>query len=288
MKVNRQAPPGLIRMQAEFGSAIRTPFSFTTGRFQCRKEAYPKGIAESITPQTTRDGRARLAVYNEQYWYRLLTVLQKDFPLLSATLGLWNFNQLATAYLDRHPSHSPFLHDLPKRFADFLETHPLGAEPRHRQIAGLEAAILNAFHAPSIPSLDPGALSPRELEILPHVPLAFQPWLSLVEEDGNLMENHLALKEDPDQVPVLREGKGRWAIYRTGSGVEWEAMDALPFELLNRLRRGQPLAAACEAMDAGLEPSEREDFANGLSSWFERWGHLTWFGRPSFEGLVNR
>src|SRR5690606_30990815 len=100
----RNPPRSLALMQGQFGKSIRTPFSFSTGRFECRKDAYPDWADEAIRARKTLTGRDRLSVYNEQYWYRLLTVLQQDYPLLSVTMGLWEFNQLATSYLDQKPS----------------------------------------------------------------------------------------------------------------------------------------------------------------------------------------
>lgn len=288
MKGNSRLPPvGLLLMQAEFGKSIRTPFSFSSGRFQCRKEAYSERVTESITIRGAREGRDRLAVYNEQYWYRLLTVLQQDFPLLAESMGLWTFNQLATAFLDRHPSRSPYLQDLPTGFVDFLRASPVYDIPRLVQIAGLEMAMLKAFHAPTAPPLDPTRLTSGEFELLPQAVLVFQPWFSLVEEDWNLMECRAVLVESRNDVPLFLDRKGYWAVFRNGHTVEWQELDRLQFELLTRLRARQPLGAACDAMADILDPSDGEILSARMSSWFEAWTRLKWFGQPSFEGLVE-
>lgn len=274
-------------MQEEFGQSIRTPFSFSTGRFQCRKEIYSERVTESITTRGAREGRDRLAVYNEQYWYRLLTVLQQDFPLLAESMGLWTFNQLATAFLDRHPSRSPYLQDLPTGFVEFLRASPVYDIPRLVQIADLEMAMLKAFHAPSAPPLDPARLTTGEFELLPQAALVFQPWFSLVEEDWNLMEGRAMLVDGRNKAPIFLDRKGYWAVYRNGHAVEWQELDRLQVNLLRRLGSGQPLGAACEEMADSLEPSDAEQLSAGMSSWFAAWTRLKWFGQPSFESLVE-
>ncbi|MEO6096953.1 MAG: DNA-binding domain-containing protein [Fibrobacteria bacterium] len=283
----RIPPPGLAMMQEQFGKSIRTPFSFSTGRFQCKKHAYSDWAAESINPREAQTGRDRLAVYNEQYWYRLLTVLQNDFPLLAGTMGLWEFNQLATAFLDQQPSRSPYLQNLPNGFVEFLSASPNFNIPRLVQIATLETAFHNAFHAPTAPPLDPAKLSARQLEMLAGAPLVFQPWLSLLEEEWNLMECRTGLVEKGIETPIFIARKGFWAIFRSGNEVEWKELDPLQFNLLNRLRSGQPLGSACEAMAENLDTQEVASLMAQMPSWFETWTRLKWFQQPLLEGLID-
>lgn len=266
--MEKRIPPlELVLIQEQFGKLIRTPFSFSTGRFQSRID--------------------RLVVYNEQYWYRLMTVLQQDFPLLAGTMGLWKFNQLATAFLDQHPSRSPYLQNLPNGFVEFLKTSVIYNTPQLIQIAALEIAMLNAFHAPVVFPLDPSKLSPRELEILADTSLVFQPCFSLLEEDWNLMECRTALEEKKNEVPIVLDRKGYWAVFRNGNDVEWKELDPIPFHLLNRLRAGQPLGLACEAVAENLDSPEVNSLMSKIPSWFETWTRLKWFEQPSFESLIN-
>src|SRR5579859_1188704 len=81
--------------------------------------------ADGQTQQAFRDGRAmadvaeafikpndrltaieRLAIYNRQYWMRLLDCLWDDYPGLRAILGQEKFELLRIAYLCAYPSRS--------------------------------------------------------------------------------------------------------------------------------------------------------------------------------------
>jgi hypothetical protein len=316
MKRERNEPPEeLAAMQEAFARSIRTPFSFETGRFLRRKEAYDDAAAAAIAPRGESDGRDRLAVYNEQYWYRLLTVLQEDFPLLAAAMGYWRFNRLATAYLDRHPSRSPYLAGLPEAFGEFIRAEAGvyvdradGADRIDRadkaegssaeaermiQMAALDLAFHRAFHAPSPPVLDPSRLSPEALASLGERPLPLQPWLDVVREDWNLMENRIALAEGRLEKPAFRKAVSYWAVYRNGDAVEWQALDPERHAILSGLKAGLCLGDACMqaiqgAREAGGAGEGKAAVIQArLPGWFETWTRQGWFGAPSTEPLVE-
>jgi hypothetical protein len=291
---SKRAPRELAALQEAFGRSIREPFSFGTGRFQCRKEAYDAGAAGSIAPRGDSDGRDRLAVYNEQYWYRLLTVLQEDFPLLSSAMGYWHFNRLASAYLHRHPSRSPYLTGLPMAFEGFIRAEAgafaagnSGEAERLVQMAALDMAFHRAFHAPSLPALDPSRLTPEAMAALGERPLPLQPWLTVIREDWNLMESRHALAEGRREKPDFREAVSYWAIHRNGDTVEWLALDPERHAVLSGLAAGLTLGDACMRAIQEAGEGNAEVIVAGLPGWFEAWTRQGWFGDPSAESLVQ-
>ncbi|WP_414447602.1 putative DNA-binding domain-containing protein [Burkholderia sp. 22PA0099] len=72
------------------------------------------------------DPLARLAVYADGYWLRLIGCLEAEYPALLRLLGPTLFRFFARAYLHRHPSRSPTLHALGAAFPAFL----LGSQRR--------------------------------------------------------------------------------------------------------------------------------------------------------------
>ncbi len=282
-------PPRLAQLQAAFGESIRVPFSFSTGRFQCQKDAFAELAADAILSRGSLSGRDRLAIYNEQYWYRLLTVLQEDFPLLARTLGLWTFNQLASDFLESRPSRSPYLQNLADGFLDFMRGRYLHDNLRLVQIAELEIAFLQAFHAPSGMPLIPGNLSETAQEALGDSPLAFQAWFFLCEEDWNLMETRAGMVADETAKPVFSEQKGYWMVYRNflrDEAVEWRAVNPLAFRLLKRIQAGKPLGEACEIIASELTAEESGLLLEGLPLWFSEWTRMGFFLDPS-QALKN-
>lgn len=86
------------------------------------------------------DPHARLAIYANGYWLRLIECLQSDYPALSRLLGPELFAFFARAYLSKHPSRSPTLHALGARFPHFLRTSQRSRPGQQRQRFPLELA----------------------------------------------------------------------------------------------------------------------------------------------------
>ena len=78
-------------------------------------------LAEAVAPSSTLDSAARIEVYADAYFSRLLDVLREDFPRLSALLGPERFEELARDYLRSHPSEHPSVRHLGRAMAGFLE-----------------------------------------------------------------------------------------------------------------------------------------------------------------------
>jgi hypothetical protein len=287
----RQAapPPALLAMQEGFAASVREPFSFATGRMACRTERYAASTVAAILPRGSQGPSERLSIYNEQYWFRLLTVLQDDFPLLSSVMGHWEFNRLATAYLDAHPSRLSYLEGLPWGLPDFLinPSEPVSARfpssrllsSRLQKCAELDLAAFRAFHAPGREPLDPRRLDPESAERIGSSRLELQPWLTLIEEEENLAESRRAVLEGAG-MPELRPGKGHWAVCRREGAVEWLSLPPLRFALLAHLQAGESLESACDAVGGGLEDGEGEAFAAGLGPAFAEWTARGWFVHP--------
>src|SRR5262249_13076605 len=96
----REAPHWLADLQARFGSVLRTPLDRSTGRLRASEESYPGAAVADVV-----DGRG-LAVYNRQYWFRLLNALSTAYPITAALLGHWKFNDYAARFLSEHPPRS--------------------------------------------------------------------------------------------------------------------------------------------------------------------------------------
>ncbi|WP_248279487.1 DNA-binding domain-containing protein [Xanthomonas campestris] len=86
------------------------------------------------------DPHARLAIYANGYWLRLIECLQSDYPTLSRLLGRELFAFFARAYLSEHPSRSPTLHALGAGLPHFLRASQRSRPGQQRQRFPLELA----------------------------------------------------------------------------------------------------------------------------------------------------
>ncbi len=276
------APVALKKMQRAFAAAIAEPFTFRPPEPRPRPERYPCSALRAIAPSARHSPALRLMIYNQQYWFRLLTVMQQEFPLLRQLLGITAFNPLAMAYLQRYPSRSTSLRNLSDHIREFLQKRR-GSWGRTllREAALLDWIHIQAFDAAILPALKPGA-EPAVAEALASRPLRFQPHFFLFEEHWNLVEQRgiaVARKDDAeddeDDLPRPRRRHRLWAVARHGQRVESFELKPLQHALLSRLRAGRPFAQAVADIAARAGASRR--LGRELHDWFAVWSAREWF-----------
>lgn len=168
-------------LQAWFGRAISRPLP---------KEYSGNPLAGSA-PELAADGNAlihgrggvsgfdRAGIYNQQYWFRLITIMQEEYACAVHVLGLKAYNDWAIRYLAAHPPASPYLSRLDAEWLDFMarEYRPSGSGGDPDREAVLQAlaydrAFSRAFDAPDglpmpgeVASPHPGDASPQSAAV---------------------------------------------------------------------------------------------------------------------------
>jgi hypothetical protein len=285
------APAWLAGLQADFGAVLRTPLDRARGFLRAPEESYARGVVQAVLPGHGLSPQARLSVYHRQYWFRLLSVMQTEYPLTAALLGMWHFNGLSAAYLAAHPSRSVDVQRATTGFVEFLsatlrqDTIHFDAPDRTRlslpgravyEAAALDAAFSGVFLAPESAPFVP---SPAALAELLSQPLLPSPTLALYEEHHGFVEARRAAvarsSEAPMPLPPAHPSRRFWAIFRTERGhgvVELEPLAHQLFTLATKLPFGQALArveAACpEAARAQLPARVHHWLAESVRSGF--------------------
>jgi hypothetical protein len=171
----------MAEVQARFSAALRTPLDASAGVLRANPARYPSGAARDIAPSSQLSAAQRLAVYQGQYWSRLLRVLQAQYPLTMHLLGAWRFNLQAMRFLcEVAPRH----HDLGEvacGFDEFL-ARQLGVEPLQLphaaliEAARIDAGYRHAFLAPAARAYDPARGLARRLRLAPDVARVQERW----------------------------------------------------------------------------------------------------------------
>src|SRR6476620_8270809 len=83
-------------------------FALITAPEGVEKTLAARGLPRAHVEEFVRsDALRRLDVYANMYFFRLLEVLEDDYPSLRAALGAEAFHNLVTDYLQRHASTHP-------------------------------------------------------------------------------------------------------------------------------------------------------------------------------------
>lgn len=137
----------------------------------------PAGLTDGAGRATTR----RFNVYRNNVVVSLTEALQVAFPVLRALIGEGRFDALAGLFLRTHPPETPLLMLYGAQFSDFIKNfEPLAHVPYLADIARIEQAQRESYHAADAVALTPDHLASFPAENLATARLRFAPAVRLV------------------------------------------------------------------------------------------------------------
>ena len=205
---------------------------------------------DAARPTGLSDGKGRAAgrrfdVYRNNVAVSLTEALETAFPVIRKLVGDENFKLLARSFLRQHPPSSPVMmfygHEMPDFLSGFEPTAKIGYLP---DVARLELAIRESYHAADARPVDPASLQALTPDELTATSLGFAPAARLIRskwpihavwrynmEDGApkpvmAAEDVLVVRPEFDPAPILLQ---------PGGGA-----------FVAALQKGQPLGIAME------------------------------------------
>ncbi len=138
----------------------------------------------------------RLMVYANAYRYRLLEVLEKDYPLLSQWLGE-EFIEIAFAYIEMYPSQHVIIIEFGQRFPEFLaQTQPYAAYPYLAELAQLLRALNRAvLQTPTAVCMTRADLTAVPISDWADLRFALHPSVQFLSFTWNTLAIHQALTQ---------------------------------------------------------------------------------------------
>lgn len=225
-----------------------------------------------VAAYVVSDARAgveqRLDVYHQAYRLRLLEALGNDFPNLKRYVGDAEFERIARAYIELHPSTQPSVRGFGKSLARFLDAPELaGAEPVLADIAAFEWARGEAFDAPDAPVLTVKGLAEIPRADWPFLRLRLHPTLRRLSLRWNAPALCKALADDAP-VPQPEQSPAEWLVWRHGLEVYWRSLDETEPRALDAAARGARFAGICESL---LDVLDADDVPVRAASLLKRW-----------------
>lgn len=202
----------------------------------------------------------RLDIHRNNVFYSLTSALADLYPVVRKLVGQDFFSATAAAFLRQRPPRRAAMVWFGDEFADFLlEFEHTANLPWLADVARLELALQQSYHAADADPLAPSAFSTLREEALPAVSVELHPSLRLVESGYPVLRVWRANQEPiPDEVIDLDSGGARVCTYRSGLDVLAEELDAGSFSFLRALFGGRTLGAAMVAgqgMDGEFNPT---------------------------------
>jgi hypothetical protein len=228
----------------------------------------PSGVAEGLAAERELDARgldaivlgderlsaaARVDIYANMYFYRLLDVLKEDFPATLAVLGADNFHNLVTGYILEYPPTEPSLYYCGRYLADYLRDHPLSeGAPFIADLARLERASVEVFHAADAAVLEPDALRAVAPADWPAMKLTVHPSAQILALDWRVSELLRAVEENRPWQPADRTAV-KVLVWRRDARVFHRELERAEADALEAASRGAAFAEICDVVAASAD-----------------------------------
>jgi hypothetical protein len=190
----------------------------------------------------------RMSVYRNNIRHGFTDTLRAAFPVVERLVGETCFGQVAWAYIREMPSNSGNLQNYGALFPGFLAQRPeLAALPYLGDVARLEWAMQEAYHAADAPRLDTGALARVPPECIPSIRFRLHPSVRLLESPYPVTRIWSVNQPDyrGDPTVSLDEGAAQVLIRRNHTGVGWQIVPTGTWSLLTAVSRHLDFETAC-------------------------------------------
>lgn len=199
--------------------------------------------------------QARLEIYHRAYRLRLSAVLAVDYPVLQAFVSQRRFEELASAYIEAHPSMSRNLRWFGHAMPEFVRTDPrFRREPVLGELAEFEWAQGLAFDATDAPQLDFEALASCPASDWPHLRFVPHPSLRLVGSRWNVVEIWHAHRNNADLPLATRsQQRGTIAVWRQAYKTYFRTLEPDEAWLWRMFAGKASFSAACSRLAARMQ-----------------------------------
>jgi hypothetical protein len=291
--------PDLQRLQKRMAAAVMQPLTRneTMRRRTSSGASNAKEADTFIKPNDRLTSFERLEIYNRQYWFRLFSSFEEDFPGLKSIVGTRRFQRLMRAYLEAHPSRSFTLRNLGSSLVTWLRENPEYIEPHTESaiaMAALEWAHIEAFDNERRAPLT----SEQIASISDNSHLTLQPYLRLIPASYAVDDALLAVRDathaagttasNAVSIHLVRHSRSRkprreqiyLAIHRHDDTVYYKRLAREDYLLLEALKRGETLGEAIEAafIDSAIPESDRPAYIQSVFHYLMQMG---WLCAPS-------
>ena len=251
-----------LRMEKAKGSSV--PLAERQAGFAAAVLDASAPIPEGLVGPDGIPSARRFAVYRNNVIVGLSESMKITFPAVCRIVGEEFFLAMARAYVVAEPPRSPMLLEYGGGFPDFIERFPPAATlPYLADVARIECAWKEAFHAPEAAPLPPAALAAVPQERLAELKLHLHPSLRIVSSRYPALTIWRMNVDGGVPAPVDLEAGGEDAlIVRPAANVDVRFVPPGGAAFVRRLGEGAPLG---EAANAGLAASEEFDLSASLA-----------------------
>ena len=223
-------------------------------------------IPDEIRGRDGMPSAKRFSVYRNNVTVSLVEALMATFPATVMIVGDEFFRAAASVYVRKDPPRSPVLISYGSGFPQFLETfEPARKLPYLADVARVEIAWVEAYHAADRPVLDPAALAAIPPEKLDNIRIEPHPSTRIVGSAFPIV-TIWTMNRSGDVAPVDMKVAETALITRPEMDVEVRRLPPGGRAFLEALCRGATLG---EAAEAASKDCAEFDLAGNISGFLQ-------------------
>jgi Putative DNA-binding domain len=225
-------------------------------------------LSRTVRGDARLDAVARLDIYANMYFFRVLDVLKEHYAATYALLGDVAFHNLITDYLLRHPPTHFSIREAGRHLPELLAAHEVRAtHPCAADLARFERALNDAFDAADAPAMTAAALAGVAAGAWPSLRLELHPTVRLL--DCGWPVHVVRAGVERGEPPADPQPERAWlCVWRQDLVVFHRPLEQVEFVALRAVQRGASFAAVCATADELLPDGEApQRVAAALAGW---------------------
>jgi hypothetical protein len=238
---------------------------------------------EHIDVPSTSSKNARLSIYAEAYFARIVESLQADYSRLLHVLGNDDFEIIAARYLKVHPSTSFTIGEAGRHLPGFLEkATSLQSHELLYEVAKFDWQMIETFYAHDSHPLQPQDLATLTEQDWEKVGFKLDPSVKLLSSKWPLMDFWNLEEQNFDGSPLAdwatlnpSENEKHYMFYRLHGTVHFCELPAIEYEALRSIQSGRSLNDTLSEIEERYVHGENADELSAqimafFGSWIQR------------------
>ena len=214
-------------------------------------DAMAKRATSAIRESARLSSVDQLDIYREQFWARHVHSLEDDFAIARHFIG-------ETAFFELAATRAPFVDDA-----------------MLREAMRLDWAFMEAFDAPRGTPFDPSSIAGATEDAWPRATIVFDPSVRPLALGWPLHEIRAAIRQG--ESPARPPPRACFVVvFRGPESLHYAEIEPMAFALLEALRGGAELGAACEAVAKAHGVADADELGPKVGAWFQEWTANGW------------
>lgn len=230
-------------------------------------------VRQVILPNKDLKAEERIEIYNQQYWFRLLDIMQNEYPILRHLWRIDKMNDILEEYLVRYPSGHYSLEHLGDRFHSFLNEAYIDTDKEIiLEAANYEYSFTMAFIAAQHNPVNPEKLTDEKKASLAKQALKLQDHVFLHRLNYDFKSYRDKIIDDDDDLyfPRLLPKNHYTMIYRYHNSIQETIISQGEYVLLQEFSKTASIEEAIEHTAHQLQEKDLESIQSWFQSWIEK------------------